>query len=315
MRLSIVIPCFNEESVLPQTCERLKQAAAELPVEETEMIFVDDGSRDRTGLILSEIVAHDDNVRVIRLARNFGHQMALTAGLESATGDAVVVIDADLQDPPELIASMLEKWREGSQVVYGVRTTRPGETKFKIWTAKLFYRLINQLSDTYIPADAGDFRLMDRSVVNALLAMPERDRFIRGMVSWVGFKQTPVEYERAPRSGGKTKYSLSKMMRLAADGILSFSIVPLKLAIWIGFTAIGLASLGILMAFIERVFQLYDVNISRGWASLFIAVMFLGGVQLLTIGIIGEYLGRIYIEVKRRPLYIVSKRLGFNDDK
>jgi dolichol-phosphate mannosyltransferase len=206
---------------------------------------------------------------------------------------------------------MIERWREGYHVAYGVRVERTGETRFKLWTAKTFYRLINKLSETEIPLDTGDFRLMDRKVVDVLLAMPERDRFLRGMVSWIGFRQSPVPYKREPRSGGKSKYPLMKMIRFATDGILSFSIIPLKLAIWTGFAAIGLAMAGIIMAVLERVYRLYDINLGRGWASIFIAVLFMGGVQLLTLGIIGEYLGRIYTEVKRRPLYVVQERLGF----
>jgi len=313
MRLSIVIPCFNEEAVLRETHGRIAALIANLRQDDHEIIYVDDGSTDATHSILASLRGESKNVRTIRFARNFGHQMAVTAGLENARGDVVVVVDADLQDPPEVIVEMLAKWREGYQVVYGVRRKRPGETRFKIWTAKVFYRVINLLSETPIPAEAGDFRLLDRQVVDTLLRMPERDRFLRGMVSWIGFKQAPVEYDRAPRHGGKTKYPFGRMLRLAADGILSFSIIPLKLAIWIGFASIAVAILGIVLAVIERIYKLYDVTVGQGWASLFIAVLFIGGVQLLTLGIIGEYLGRIYIEVKRRPLYVIKERLGFDD--
>jgi dolichol-phosphate mannosyltransferase len=285
-----------------------------LPDLDYELIYVDDGSRDQTPQILGELQREHERVRVIRLSRNFGHQMAVTAGLENASGDAVVVIDADLQDPPEVITEMIERWRAGFHVAYGLRIERSGETRFKLWTAKTFYRLINRLSETEIPLDTGDFRLMDRKVVDVLLEMPERDRFLRGMISWIGFKQTPVEYRREPRFGGKSKYSLMKMVRFATDGILSFSIIPLKLAIWTGFAAIGLAFAGIILAVLERLYRLYDINIGRGWASIFIAVLFMGGVQLLTLGIIGEYLGRIYTEVKRRPLYVVQERLGFEKE-
>jgi dolichol-phosphate mannosyltransferase len=314
MLLSVIIPCFNEELVIRETHSRLVSALDTLPELEYELIYVDDGSRDRTPQLLGEIQREDSGARVIRLSRNFGHQIAVTAGLESATGDAIVIIDADLQDPPEVIGEMLERWREGFHVVYGVRVERSGETRFKLWTAKTFYRLINRLSETEIPLDTGDFRLMDRKVVDVLLAMPERDRFLRGMVSWIGFRQTPVHYKREPRFGGKSKYPLMKMVRFATDGILSFSIIPLKLAIWIGFASIGLAIAGIILAVLERLYRLYDINLGRGWASLFIAVLFMGGVQLLTLGIIGEYLGRIYTEVKRRPLYVVQERLGFEKE-
>lgn len=315
MRLSIIIPCFNEEPVIEQTHDQLVDVLAGLGESDHEIIFVDDGSTDGTTEILRRLHRDGKNVRAIRLSRNFGHQMAVTAGLEAAGGEAVVVIDADLQDPPEVIGEMLEKWDEGYDVAYGVRTERTGETPFKLWTAKLFYRLINRLSETEIPPDTGDFRLMDRKVIDVLLSMPERDRFVRGMVSWIGFRQVAVPYSRAPRFAGRTKYPLTKMLRFAVDGILSFSIVPLKLAVWIGFASIGLAVIGIILALLERFFGLYDLNIGRGWASLFIAVLFMGGVQLLTLGIIGEYLGRIYTEVKRRPLYIVEERLGFDNDK
>ena len=297
------------------TYDRLTATLADLNEEDHELIFVDDGSSDGTAQILHGLCISSHKVKLLRLARNFGHQMAVTAGLEESTGEAVVVIDADLQDPPEVIGRMLEKWEEGYQVAYGVRTDRSGETRFKVLTAKAFYRLINRLSETPIPADTGDFRLMDRSVVNALLSMPERDRFLRGMVSWIGFKQAPVEYERDARRAGRTKYPLGKMLRFAVDGILSFSIIPLKLAIWIGFCSLGLSLIGIVTAFLERVYKLYDVTIGRGWASIFIAVLFLGGVQLLTLGIIGEYLGRIYLEVKRRPLYVIEERIGFDREK
>lgn len=311
MLLSVIIPCFNEELVIRETHKRLVAVLDGLRDLDYELIYVDDGSRDRTPQILGELQKEQARARVIRLSRNFGHQIAVTAGLESASGDAVVIIDADLQDPPEVISEMVERWREGFHVAYGVRTERPGETRFKLWTAKTFYRLINHLSETEIPTDTGDFRLMDRRVVDVLLSMPERDRFLRGMISWIGFRQTPVYYKRDPRFDGKSKYSLMKMVRFATDGILSFSIMPLKLAIWTGFAAIWLAVLGIIIAVLERLYRLYDINIGRGWASIFIAVLFMGGVQLLTLGIIGEYLGRIYTEVKRRPLYVVQERLGF----
>jgi len=245
----------------------------------------------------------------VRFSRNFGHQMAITAGIEHASGDAVVIIDADLQDPPEVILDFLDKWMDGYDVVYGVRTERNGESAFKLWTAKYFYRFIGKLSDTEIPLDTGDFRLMDRRVVDALLAMPERDRFVRGMVSWIGFSQTAAPYRRAARHAGTTKFSLTKMMRFATDGIVSFSILPLRLATWVGFAASAVALLGILVAIIERIVG--TPGLVKGWASLVIAVLFLGGVQLICMGIIGEYVGRIYGESKRRPLYVVRERMGF----
>jgi len=274
-----------------------------------EIIYVDDGSTDGTASVLRELQAEDSRVRVVRLSRNFGHQVAITAGLEHASGDAVVIIDADLQDPPEVIGEFVARWREGHDVVYGVRIDREGETAFKRWTAKAFYRFINRLSDTRIPLDTGDFRLMDRAAVDALLSMPERDRFVRGMVSWLGFSQTAVPYARAARYAGSTKYPLFKMLRLATDGILSFSITPLRLATWTGFAASGLAIMGILYALYAHFFA---SGLVKGWTSSLIAVLFIGGVQLICLGIIGEYVGRIYGESKRRPLYFVRERLGFD---
>lgn len=310
MLLSVIVPCYNEELVLRATHERLSQVLIGMPELSCEFLFVNDGSQDRTQQILETLQLSDSRVRVLRLSRNFGHQVAVTAGLEEATGDAVVIIDADLQDPPEIIPEMIQRWREGNHVVYGLRAEREGESKFKLWTAKLFYRIINRLSDTKIPVDAGDFRLLDRKVVQVLKAMPERARFLRGMVSWAGFSQTSVTYHRAPRHAGESKYPLTKMIHFALDGIISFSLVPLKLAIWTGFIAIWIAVAGIVVAIIDR---LLEKDLTRGWASLFVAVLFMGGIQLVSLGIIGEYLGRIYTEVKRRPLYAVQERLGFHN--
>lgn len=309
--LSVVIPCFNEELVLPAAHERLSRAASAIEGFAHELIFIDDGSRDHTFRLLTEIQSHDSNVRVLRLSRNFGHQIAVTAGLEAAAGDVIVVIDADLQDPPEVIAEMIDLWRQGNHVVYGIRATRAGESRFKLMTAKAFYRIINRFSDTPMPVDTGDFRLMDRKVVDVLLAMPERGRFLRGMVSWIGFRQAPLAYERQPRGAGRTKYSLFRMIQFALDGILSFSVLPLRLAALTGLVAIGFALAGIVMAVVVRALGLYDLRLGRGWASLFVAVLFMGGVQLVSLGVMGEYLGRIYTEVKRRPLYAVQERLGF----
>jgi glycosyltransferase involved in cell wall biosynthesis len=307
MLLSVIVPCYNEQDVLRATHERLTSVLAGMSLD-YELVFVNDGSRDDTQPILTELQLVDPHVRVLLLSRNFGHQIAVTAGLEEAAGDAVVIIDADLQDPPEVIPQMVQLWRDGNDVVYGMRTDRKGESTFKLWTAKIFYRLINRLSETKMPFDAGDFRLLDRRVVEVINAMPERARFLRGMVSWAGFRQVSLPYERAPRHAGSSKYPLTKMISFALDGIISFSLVPLKLAIWIGFLAICIAVAGIIAAIIDR---LTETNIARGWASLFVAVLFMGGVQLVSLGIIGEYLGRIYTEVKHRPLYVVQERLGF----
>ena len=306
--ISIVVPCFNEEEVLRSTNRRLIGVLEQLSLR-FEILYVDDGSTDGTAEILHELQTLDERIRVIRFSRNFGHQMAITAGLEHAAGDAVAIIDADLQDPPEVLADFVAKWMEGFQVVYGVRTERDGETAFKLWTAKVFYRTMGNLSDTEIPLDTGDFRLLDRRVVDALLAMPERDRFVRGMVSWLGFSQAAVPYHRAARAAGVTKFSFFKMVKFATDGIVSFSILPLRLATWVGFAASGIALLGVLITVVERLMGVE--GLVKGWASVLVAILFIGGVQLICMGIIGEYVGRIYGESKRRPLYVVRERLGF----
>ena len=306
--LSVVVPCFDEEEVIGETHRRLVATLEAVPDLDFELNYVDDGSRDATLNLLRELQRADARVRVLALSRNFGHEIAIIAGLKCAVGDAVVLIDADLQDPPEVIPEMLERWRRGADVAYGLRTERDGETRFKRWTAGVFYRLLNRLVDIPIPLDTGDFRLMDRTVVDAVLAMPERDRFVRGMVPWTGFRQEPVPYRRAARAAGETKYRLGKLLRLAVDGIVSFSLAPLRLATWLGFLASGLALAGIVYVLVLRLLTAAWVS---GWASLLVAVLFLGGVQLLCLGILGAYLGRIYGEVKRRPLYLVKERLGF----
>jgi dolichol-phosphate mannosyltransferase len=303
-----VVPCFNEQEVLQDTNCQLTSVLERLPLR-FEIIYVDDGSADLTSDILCELATRDDRLRIVRLSRNFGHQMAITAGLEYASGNAVVIIDADLQDPPEVILDFVKKWIDGYDIVYGVRAEREGESAFKLWSAKLFYRVISHLSNTEIPLDTGDFRLMDRRVVDALLSMPERDRFVRGMVSWLGFSQVAVPYRRVARFAGTTKYPLRKMVKFATDGIASFSIVPLRIAAWLGFFASGLSVCGIIVVVLER--YLGVLGLVRGWSSTVIAILFMGGVQLLCLGIIGEYVGRIYGETKRRPLYIVRERIGF----
>jgi dolichol-phosphate mannosyltransferase len=309
--LSVVVPCFEEEAVIAETYRRLAAAVRSIHGVRAEFVFVDDGSRDHTLEMLSAIAETDTDVRVVALSRNFGHQIALSAGLEHASGDAVAVIDADLQDPPEVLAEFVEKWRAGYDVAYGVRRQRDGETGFKLATAHLFYRLMRRLSDTEIPYDAGDFRLLDRAVVDGLLAMPERDRFLRGMVSWVGFRQIAVPYDRAPRAAGETKYPFRRMVRFALDGIFSFSAKPLRLATYFGFFASGIAVIGVFYAFFLRIMT---ATVVPGWATLLIAVLFLGGVQLVSLGIMGEYVARIYGQVKARPLYLVRERIGFDAD-
>lgn len=309
--VSIVIPCFNEEAVLDETCRQLQALLAAQPDYAFELLFIDDGSTDRTLPILRAMVAADPRCRVIAFSRNFGHQIAITAGIDHARGDAVVLIDADLQDPPSVVGEMLQRWRQGYQVVYGVRVDRPGESRFKLWSAKMFYRLLNLLSDTDIPLDTGDFRLMDRSVVQVLRTLPERDRFVRGLVSWVGFRQVALPYRRAERFAGTTKYPLRKMIRFASDGILSFSIQPLRIAMLTGIACAGLASLGIIAAL---AFRLLTSNWVPGWTGIIIAVLFLGGIQLICTGILGEYVGRIYMQSKQRPLYVIGERIGAPDD-
>jgi polyisoprenyl-phosphate glycosyltransferase len=307
--ISVVVPCYNEEEVICATHTRLLNVFSTLlPEYDLELVYVNDGSGDETLALLRRLQSDDRRVRIISFSRNFGHQLAVTAGVDHASGDAVVLIDADLQDPPEVIADMVARWQDGYDVAYGVRTDRVGESAFKLWTAKLFYRGINRLSSTPIPLDTGDFRLMDRKVVDALRAMPERDRFVRGMVSWVGFKQVAVPYRRAARFAGETKYPVARMLRFAIDGVTSFSVTPLKIATWMGFAASMIALIGVMYAFVIRLFTREWVS---GWAALFVAVLFVGGVQLVAIGIIGEYVGRIYGEVKRRPLYVIGERHGF----
>jgi len=310
--ISVVIPCYNEEKNVLETHRRLNNVFAGEERMDVEYLYVDDGSRDCTVDQLKALRAGDEAVKIISLSRNFGHQVAVTAGIEHAIGDAVVIIDADLQDPPEVILNMIHEWRNGAHVVYGVRQERDGETPFKRWTAKLFYRMINKMSEVPLPLDSGDFRLMDRQAVDALLAMPERDRYVRGMTAWIGFNQVPVLYKRDARYAGESKYPLLKMLGFAADGIVSFSMMPLRLAVWMGFCTSGLALLGIAYALMLRLLTHIWVP---GWTLLFIAVLFLGGVQLVFLGIIGEYLGRVYGEVKRRPLYIIKQKSGFAGDQ
>lgn len=304
--VSLVVPCFNEEEVIAEAHRRLAALADSQPAYRFEFLYVDDGSHDHTLRLLREIIATDPRARGIVLSRNFGHQLAVTAGLDEARGAAVVLLDADLQDPPEVIAEMLSKWREGWQVIYGVRTERDGESRFKLWSAHLFYRALNYLSDTPIPIDTGDFRLMDHTVVDVLRDMPERDRFVRGMVSWVGFKQMALPYRRAARLAGTSKYPLRKMIRFASNGIISFSVRPLKLAMNMGLLCAALACAGIVWAFVTR---LATHNWVQGWTATIIAVLFLGGIQLVCTGILGEYVGRIYMQSKRRPLYVIRERV------
>ena len=307
-RLSVVVPCYNEDAVLLATHAELCKQLARIPNLDYELIYVDDGSVDRTFKRLRRLQAEDRRVRIVRLSRNFGQEVAIAAGLAESTGDAAVLIDADLQDPPALIAKMAAEWRAGAQVVYAVRVARRGETWPKRWLANSFYHLFNRVADRRVPHQASDFRLLDRAVVRALLVMPERDRLTRAMISWAGFRQAAVPYERQPRRAGDTKYPLAKRIKVALDGLLSFSLVPLRLATWLGSLAVGMAMVGGAYALAASV--LADGGASSVPASL-IGILCLGGLQLLMVGILGEYVGRIYSEVKRRPLYFVEARLGF----
>ena len=302
--LSVVAPLFNEEGNVAELVRRLRAAADGAPgIDHYEIVLVDDGSSDRTVELLQQQAAADPRIVVVRLSRNFGHQLAATAGLDIARGDAVVLIDADLQDPPELIPAMVERWHAGFDVVYAVRRKRKGESAFKIWSAKMFYRMNRRLTNVSIPVDAGDFRLMSRRVVDALKAIRERHRFIRGLVSWVGYPQTALEYDRDSRFSGETKYPFSKMLRFAIDGITSFSEVPLRFASYFGFIVSGVAFVVGIFEIALRLFTGYNLP---GYTSLIFAILFLGGVQLIGIGILGEYIGRIYEEIKMRPLYLLA---------
>lgn len=307
--LSIVIPCRNEEAVVETTISKLRAVCASLDMW-SEWIFVDDGSDDCTRRLLRKHAASEPRLKMICLSRNFGHQIAVTAGIDAANGDVVVILDADLQDPPEIIAEMIDRWREGYDVVYGVRTERVGEPLLKLVMAKWFYRVMSWLSEVPIPLNSGDFRLISRNVIEVLRAMPERDRFLRGMVGWAGFRQVGIRYRRSERVAGTSKFPLKRLGRLAIDGILSFSAAPLRVSVGMGLLSALLSLIGILYALFVRLFTSTWVE---GWAALMIAILFIGGVQLLCIGILGEYIARIYNETKQRPLYIIKERHGFNE--
>lgn len=308
--LSVVVPCYNDEAVIGETVKRLKEFSSEVQGLDTEFIFINDGSSDRTWELLKSFAAEDRRIKLIGFTRNFGHQIAVTAGIDAARGDAIVLMDSDLQDPPEVIHEMIEKWREGHDVIYGLRSERDGESAIRLAITRQFYRFLNFLSDIPIPENTGDFRLMTRNVANTLRAMPEHDRFIRGLVSWVGLKQIAVKYRRAPRFAGKSNYSISKLIRLASDGLLSFSTKPLQLSVLLGMISASISLVVMLYALFLRIFT---HEWFRGWAALMISVLFVGGVQLICLGILGEYVGRIYNEIRRRPLYIVQEYCGFED--
>lgn len=309
-KYSIVAPVYNEEALVAEFCQRTI-AAMEPLGEPFEIVLVNDGSRDRSPEIMRELHAKDYRIKVINFSKNFGHQIAITAGMDFARGDAVAVIDSDLQDPPEVIVEMIAEWKNGYQVIYGVRGEREGETAFKLATASLFYRLIRKITSVDIPLDAGDFRLMDRRVVDAMKQMREQKRFMRGLSVWVGFKQKGLTYKRDARKAGETKYPLKKMIRFAMDGITAFSYLPLQLATYFGFITAALSFIFLIVVVVLRLTG--DGEAFYGQASTLASVLFLGSVQLIFLGVIGEYLGRIYDEVKRRPLYIVAEELGFDE--
>ncbi len=304
---SLVVPIFNEEAVLPILLRRLDALLDSLDAP-AEAIFVDDGSSDAGPIVLEAKARADRRYRFVKLSRNFGHQVAITTGMDRAAGQAVIVMDADLQDPPEVVLDMIAKWKEGYEIVYAERLSREGESRFKRATADLFYRLLGKLSHVEIPRNVGDFRLVDRKALDAFLAMPERDRFVRGMFAWIGFRQAVVPFHRPPRAAGETKYSLTKMIRLAADGVVSFSDAPLRVALWAG---LAISTLSIFYGLWVIARGATNADFARGWSSIVVLVAFLGGANMLMTGVMGVYVGRIYAEVKRRPLYIVDKAVGF----
>ena len=306
---SLVIPAHNEEGVIPELAARLMEVMDALDGD-AETILVDDGSRDRTYELMVDAAAGDPRFRLIRLSRNFGHQIALTAGVDLAAGDAVIVLDADLQDPPEVVLELAARWREGYDVVYAQRDVREGETRFKRATASWFYRGFNRISEVQVPLDVGDFRLVDRRALDVFSSMRESNRFVRGMFAWIGLRQTGVTYTRHERFAGETKYPLRKMLGFAATGVISFSAAPLRFALNVGFIVSGVAfALGI-WSVIVKISGLYQVP---GWTSIVVVTTFIGGIQLIVLGVIGEYIGDIHDEVKRRPLYVVSELENFPD--
>ena len=307
-KISVVIPMYYEEEVAQECYDRIRDILEKIENYDHEIIFVNDGSKDRTLEILENIASKDDNVKVISFSRNFGHQCAVTAGIQYVTGDAIVIIDADLQDPPELIPEMLKLWEEGNEVIYGKRKTRDGESAFKLLTAKMFYKTLNALSDVDIPKDTGDFRLVDRKVIDVINSLPEHNKFLRGLFSWVGFKQYAYEYERKERFAGETKYPLKKMLKLASDGIISFSTKPLKLVGGLGILSIIISLFILIYSIISYIFNLN--SLAPGWTSIMVTITLFSGVQLLSIWIISEYIARIYDESKKRPQYIIDKKIN-----
>ncbi len=311
-KISIIIPCYNEEAVIDKTYNRVSAVLEKNNLNNYEIIFINDGSNDKTQKILEEFALKDKNVKIIDFSRNFGHQPAVSAGINLCSGDIAVIIDADLQDPPELLPEMIKVYeKEGVDVVYGARKIRKGESFFKLVTAKLFYRLINSLSEVKIPLDTGDFRLINRKVINSFKKLSEKNKYIRGLISWVGFKQVPFYYSREKREAGETKYPVSKMFKFATTSLLYFTKKPLKIAMTLGFLSIIIGLVLTVYVFFAKFSNL--ILTVPGWASTIISVVFFGGVQLLTIGVLGEYIGSIFDEVKGRPEYIIDKTINFEE--
>lgn len=307
-KISVIIPMYYEEEVAEKCYEKVTETLNNIKNYDYEIICINDGSKDRTLQILENIAKKDERLKILSFSRNFGHQCAVTAGLKFATGDAIVIIDADLQDPPELIPEMIALWENGNDVIYGKRKSRKGESPFKLLTAKMFYKTLNALSDVEIPKDTGDFRLVDKKVVDTINSLPEHNKFLRGLFSWVGYNQVPLEYERKERYAGKTKYPLRKMLKLASDGIISFSTKPLKIVGCLGISTIVLSIILLIYALISYIFKLNEL--SAGWTSLMICITLFSGVQLLSLWIMSEYIGRIYDEAKQRPQYIIEKKIN-----
>lgn len=308
-KVSVVIPMYYEEEVANECYQRMKGVLTAIANYEYEIVFINDGSKDKTLEILEEIAKEDKNVKVLSFSRNFGHQCAVTAGIKHVSGDAIVIIDADLQDPPELIPEMLKLWEQGYEVIYGKRKLREGESKFKLLTAKMFYQTLNALSDVDIPKDTGDFRLVDKKVVDVINELPEHNKFLRGLFSWVGFKQTPFEYERKERFAGETKYPLKKMLKLASDGIISFSTKPLKMVGGLGIISVFASFVILIYSLLSYIFKWN--SLTAGWTSLMVTFTFLSGIILISLWMMSEYIARIYDEVKGRPQYIIDKKINF----
>ena len=307
-KISVIIPMYYEEEVAEECYKRMTSVLQNIENYDYEIICINDGSRDKTLSILENLAIRDKRLKVLSFSRNFGHQCAVTAGLKYVTGDAIVIIDADLQDPPELIPEMLKLWEAGNDVIYGKRKTRDGESVFKLFTAKIFYKTLNALSDVEIPKDTGDFRLVDRKVVDTINSLPEHNKFLRGLFSWVGYKQIPFQYERKERFAGKTKYPLKKMLKLASDGIISFSTKPLKIVGVLGIVSIIISLIILIYSLLSFIFNWG--NLTSGWTSIMVAITLFSGVQLLSLWIMSEYIGRIYDETKQRPQYIVEKKIN-----